>query len=346
MTRRELVLARLSGERTPRPPVICPGGMMSFAVTAVMEQTGLRWPQAHGDAEAMAGLANAMQQAADFDNIGVPFCMTVEAEALGAQVDYGTSEVQPRIAREPLDSPAEISRLATDQATADNTSPQPDRRPATLEAIRQLRSQDPEAAIVGGVVGPVSLAGQLLEASLLLRAMQRDAEAAHALIEKATQVVGAFALDQVTAGADVIMLADPTATGEIIGGRRYREFAEPYIQAVIDAIRHAGAPVILHICGNARTVLPALAEADVEAVSVDETVDLREARRALANHRLMGNISADLLMRGPPRAIEAAARRALDAGVDILAPACGVIPATPVEHLRVLSAVAHSPTTP
>jgi len=306
VTSRELVLAALRGETVPRPPVICPGGMMSFAVTEVMAATGFSWPAAHRDASLMAGLALNMQRATGVDNVGVPFCMTVEAEALGAEVNYGSAEVQPRVVREPLTDIGEVGKLERLAGT------QGDRRPVVLEAIRLLRAQAPEVAVVGTVVGPVSLAGQVLEAGLLLRAMRRQPAQVHELLRRCAALVTEFALDQIAAGADAMMIAEPTGTGEILGGKLYREFADPYLRELIAALHGRSTPVILHICGNPRAILPALAETEVEAISVDETANLREARAALDRALLMGNIGADLLADGPPEAVVKNAARVLE----------------------------------
>jgi [methyl-Co(III) methanol-specific corrinoid protein]:coenzyme M methyltransferase len=212
----------------------------------------------------------------------------------------------------------------------------------TLKAIALLRQMAPDVAVVGATVGPLSLAGQVLEASLLLRATHREAQAVHELLRRCTALVADFARQQVAAGADVVMIADPTATGEIIGARAYSEFAAPYLRQVIAAVHEAGAPVIVHICGCPDTVLSGLSELAAECLSFDETAHLRQARAALTRQRLMGNISADLLQRGPAMAIASNARQVLQEGVDILAPACGVIAATPAAHLRVLREVAES----
>jgi len=343
MTRRELVLLALRGETTPRPAVICPGGMMSFAVTEVMGATGCCWPGAHHDPVAMARLAVAMQQATGLDNIGLPFCMTVEAEALGAEINYGTADVQPRVAVEPLRVVGRVGATLRGAHSADGCAPgtvaptRPDRRPIVLAAIRRARSAAPDVAVVGNVVGPFSLAGQLVEAGRLLRAVRREPRAVHDLLAQCAEVVRQFALDQVAVGADVIAIADPTATGEILGAERYGEFAAPYVREVIAAVHRTGTPVILHICGRARTILPALSATEAEAISLDETADLRTARRSLDGQRLMGAVSASLLARGPAEAIAASGDAALRAGVDILAPACGIVPSTPVAHLRALA---------
>lgn len=341
MTSRDLTLRCLRGDPTPHPPVVCPGGMMSFAVTEVMEQTGCWWPEAHTDAKAMATLAVAMAQTTGFDNVAVPFCMTVEAEALGATVNLGDSQVQPRILHEPLlegdraTQPALAVEAAFQRAQLPSAR---DRRPVVLEALRLARAQAPDLALIGSLVGPVSLAGQLLEASLLLRALRREPDSVHRLLDYVTGFLEGFAVEQVKAGADVLMVADPTATGEILGPDRYREFAEPYLARLIDTLHAAGAPVLLHICGNPHTILPALAETKAEAVSLDELANLREAREVLTRQRLMGNLSARLLEAGPPEVILLASRKALGWGADILAPACGVLAGTPTRHLQAMAA--------
>jgi uroporphyrinogen-III decarboxylase len=132
------------------------------------------------------------------------------------------------------------------------------------------------------------------------------------------------------------MIADPTATGEILGADAYRHFAEPALATLIAGLRAAGTPVILHICGCPNVLMERLAGLTPEAISLDETADLHAARRCLS-HRLTGNISADLLDSGPPESILANARAVLKAGVDILAPACGITATTSVAHLRLLA---------
>jgi [methyl-Co(III) methanol-specific corrinoid protein]:coenzyme M methyltransferase len=280
----------------------------------------------------MAALALETQRATGFDGAAVPFCMTIEAETLGAEIHFGTADVQPRVVSEPMPTVHDLRTLRDG-----SRSP---RREVTLEAIRRLRAMAPDVAVLGATVGPFSLAGQVLEAGLLLRALRREPRAVHELLRRCLPVVVDFAREQVAAGADAIVLADPTATGEILGEQSYQEFAAPYLRQAVAAIRETGVPVIVHTCGCPHTILGSLAELEVEAVSVDETADLRQARAALSRQRLMGNVSANLLQGGPPEAIAANARRVLAEGVDILAPACGVIARTPAAHLRVLVAVA------
>ena len=86
LTPKERLLAAAKKQQVDRPPCICPGGMMNMMFRDIMEQSNCLWPEAHVDPEKMAGLAFSLYEAGGFENYGVPFCMTVEAEAMGARV--------------------------------------------------------------------------------------------------------------------------------------------------------------------------------------------------------------------------------------------------------------------
>ena len=61
-------------------------------------------PEAHHDARQMAELAKAVYEQGCFENYGVPFCMTVEAEEMGAKVDMGTKVYEPHVVEYVMDS--------------------------------------------------------------------------------------------------------------------------------------------------------------------------------------------------------------------------------------------------
>ena len=96
---KERLLRSLKGEAVDRAPVICPGGMMNSAIVDVMKNHGNVLPDGHRDSKIMADLALDVQADTGFENVGIPFCMTVEAEALGSDIDFGTLKCEPKIAK-------------------------------------------------------------------------------------------------------------------------------------------------------------------------------------------------------------------------------------------------------
>ena len=109
MTPAERLYAAAHLAAVDRPPCVCPGGMMNMIVSDIMRETGCTWPESHLDPAKMASLTRALCQNGGFENYGVPFCMTVEAEALGADVDMGDGEVEPHVVRSPLSSALAVS---------------------------------------------------------------------------------------------------------------------------------------------------------------------------------------------------------------------------------------------
>jgi len=334
MTSRERLLRSLRGEAVDRPPVICPGGMMSMATISAMRASGAAWPAAHSDGQAMAGLVRETQRETGLECLSVPFCMTVEAEALGCRVDLGTDTVHPHVAVEAIRDIADAERLSAFDPEHSG------RAPVVLEALRVLLKAGLDYPIIGAVVGPVSLAAMVMDAGLFMRLAIRDPDAAARLIKRMEQVTLDFAVAQRAAGADCVMIAEPSATGEVLGERHFARLASPALARVLGALRERDIPVILHICGDLRPIVGELrrlaaAVSGPLALSVDSMVSGRTVRGDLPGFIGIGNVSAFLLERGPVSGIERAARRAAR-GFHIVSPACGLVPTTPAENLTAL----------
>ncbi|MBI2897579.1 MAG: methylcobamide--CoM methyltransferase [Deltaproteobacteria bacterium] len=331
LSEKERLLLTLSGRKVDRAPVICPGGMMTMASREVMRETGHRWPEAHRDPHRMAALSLAMRAATGLENLGSPFCMTVEAEAWGGEVEDGDEVTPPSVLAYPLESVREWPKLRALDPRRDG------RLPAVLECTRLLRAEERETPIVANLVGPTSLATSLLDATTFYRELRAEPDAVRSLLGFLAENEIRYGEALCGAGADLIVIADPSATGEILGPKNFRHLAAPTLGAMVQAMHRRGVPTIVHICGDVRPIYSALADLDADALSIDSIVSVREMQRALPSARIMGNVSTLLLEEGPVERVSEVARRTVEAGVAILAPACGVGAKTPVAHLRAMA---------
>jgi [methyl-Co(III) methanol-specific corrinoid protein]:coenzyme M methyltransferase len=328
MNQKERLLATLGHKPVDRPPFICPGGMMTMVVTEVMDQAGCAWPQAHSDAHLMARLTLAAHELAGVENLGVPFCMTAEAEALGAEVGLGSRESEPRVTSYVMEQMGQLERLVT-------MDPHRGRAGVCAEAIRILKETAPHLPVIANLTGPVSLATSLIDPLTYYRALRRDEQAAHALTRRCTEDIKAFGEALLTAGADLVCIADPSATGEIIGREAFAEFVLPCLNELADHFQaRFGVPTIVHICGNVKSLGNSLADISAAALSVDSMVSIATLRELAPGKVTMGNVSTFMLEKADPERLHKAARHCLTAGVDILAPACGISPRTPVANIR------------
>jgi [methyl-Co(III) methanol-specific corrinoid protein]:coenzyme M methyltransferase len=139
-------------------------------------------------------------------------------------------------------------------------------------------------------------------------------------------------------GAAVISIADPTATGEILGPRLFEEYALPYINRIITAVHGAGKAVIVHICGDVTRVKNHLFNLQSDALSVDAMVNLGLLKEENNSITAMGNLSTYLLESGNPEKIRQAARGLFNRNIDIIAPACGLSTSSPLENIQVFTA--------
>ena len=121
----------LNGERVDRPPCICPGGMMNMVTAELMERVGIYLPEAHTDARKMADLAKAVYEQGCFENCGVPVCMTIEAEEMGARVDLGSQIYEPHVIKYAIDSVSDYEKLSGIDLTKG-------RAKVVLDAIRKI----------------------------------------------------------------------------------------------------------------------------------------------------------------------------------------------------------------
>lgn len=305
---------------------------MNAVTTELMEQVGVYWPEAHRDPEAMALLAGTVHRLTGIENIGVPFCMTVEAEALGATVLPGNAENEPMIGEYPLQGPEQWQRLKP-------ITMETGRVGTVIEAIKKLRQRTPALPIAANLTGPISLATSLLEPVIFFKAMGKQPALVHEFLNFLTDNLIKFAELQLQAGAQVLAISDPSATGEILGPKRFAKFALPCINRILEQLENTYEACLVHICGNLKSIFKELGRLKTKAISIDSVTAVKKIAAALPEKVIVGNVSTHLLLKGKPKTIEKVSAFCLSRGAGVLSPACGISPATPLVNLRAMSQV-------
>lgn len=326
ITEKERLLSVLNrGKIEDRPPVICPGGMMNAAVTEIIKALNVNH---NVSKEGMVLAAKMVREKAGFENYGVPFCMTIEAEPFGVKIDLGNKIKEPRITEY---NNSDLRQIIDEYRSNDYDCC---RIRTVLKAIAELKNDS--IPVIGNVSGPISTATSIVDPLILFKLFRKDPELAYTFIEFINERLAQYIKKMVQRGADVIGISDPSATGEILGRKNFEKFVVPMHKRLVETAHKLDAPVILHICGDTASIIESLEQIGADAYSFDSLVNIREAKKKLKSS-VMGNVSTQLLQQGPLNKIEEMTQGCISWGVDIISPACGLSMSTPLENLKAMT---------
>ncbi len=320
--------ALFGGRRGNRPPV---GNPTSIVSIELMEKTGIFFPRAHLEAEAMAELAAAGHEILGFDAVMPEYSVQQEAAALGCEMDWGSPSMMPDAKTHPF-------QRVEDIVIPENLLEKPSAK-VVLEALSLLRRQyGDDVAIIGKVMGPWTISYHMAGTQNFLLWGLTEPDKVRRYLDQLKEVTVLFAKAQFKAGADVVILADH-ATGDLVSPKTYETFLLPVHKELVQRI--AG-PLILHICGNCSDRLRLFVEAGFEGYHFEWQVDAREAVKVVNREMaLVGNVNnATTLLRGTPEDVYKQARYSIEAGVDIIAPECAVPLQTPIRNLQAIAEAA------
>ena len=214
---------------------------------------------------------------------------------------YFTEGEGPRF-QKPVRTAADIGRLAV---------PDPERElKYVMDAVRLIRRElNGRVPLIGFAGSPWTLATYMVEGGGsrdfdgIKSLMFDQPEFMHRLLDVLARAVTDYLNAQVAAGAQALMLFD--TWGGVLTPRDYREFSLQYMERVIRGLtrEHDGrrVPVIL-FTKNGGQWLERMADSGADALGIDWTTDLGDARARVGNRvALQGNMDPSMLYAAPER---------------------------------------------
>lgn len=325
MNEKERLLNKLRGGDVDRVPVICPGGMMSACVTEILEDMDANQ---NLNSTTMAEAAIKIHDRTGFENFGVPFAMIAEAEPLGIKIDNGNKKIEERVIEYNNDPLEKI--MAKYKIDPKNEM----RMGIVIDAISKLKNDS--VPVIGNITGIISIATSVIDPLIAFKMLIKEPDRIYNFLKYINEYLIEYAKEMIKAGTDLITISDPTATGEILGGKNFEKFAVPFYKEIINTIHSLNVPVIVHICGNTNTIIDSLNTIGADAISFDSIVNIRTVKSKLATN-VMGNVNTQLLHIGEEDKIKSITRNCIKSGVDIVSPACGLSMATPIKNLKIMT---------
>lgn len=231
-------------------------------------------------------------------------------DAMGLGLYFSEGE-GPRF-EHPLREERDILRL---------TAPDPyDRLRYVTDAISEARrALDNRVPLIGFAGSPYTLACYMVEGASgsdyrhIKTMLYARPDLLHRLLAVTSEAVTTCLNAQIEAGAQALMLFD--TWGGSLSAAAYREFSLAYLQRIIAGLKceqeDGRIPVIVFTKGGGLW-LEAIAACGCDAVSLDWTIDLGEARRRIGDKvALQGNLDPSVLF-APPAVVAAEAIKVLD----------------------------------
>ena len=266
---------------------------------------------------------------------------------------HSESEAMGSTIKIPKDGPPSVVEFAvkdyeTDLASLKIPDPWKDgRMPMLLSQTQRLKELCKDYwPVISYIQAPFRHASMLRGSDFILRDIHKKPQRLKELMEIATASQITYGLACVQAGADIIFIADPMSSGDLISPKMYEQFAFPYTSRVVEEIKKTGVKTIMHICGDTTDRLKLMAQTGVDCLSLDQKVDMGKAREILGNNIcLFGNVDpTNTLLFKDAETVEQESREILSKaatdGAFILSSGCGVAHETPAENIHAMVRVA------
>src|SRR5713226_7291851 len=229
----------------------------------------------------MAAAAASTFERFGFESAVVPFDLCVEAEALGAPVDFqdNVAAFLAPVVTQPFEPNLEAKNWpGLDQLD------QSGRVPLVAEAIGRLKSGVGRFVVVGAwIPGPFTLSWQLFGADGWLSALG-EADGVELWLATVGAALVRVARRYRESGADFITVHEMGGSPQVIGPASFRRWVKPALAGLFAALPP---PAVLSVCGDTNAVVGDLVECAAGAVSVDHRNDLARSRQTVGRRALL-----------------------------------------------------------
>jgi uroporphyrinogen decarboxylase len=225
--------------------------------------------------------------------------LSVEAECFGSEIRFSENEV-PTVVGSIVSSKENVAELAIPGVGAGRTG-------IYIDAIRKAIKLINDRPIFAGVIGPISLAGRLMDVSKAMIHCYDQPETMHLLLKKVSAFTIEYCRAYKAAGANGVIVAEPLAG--LMSRPLAEQFSSVYIKQIVEAVQDQNFIVIYHNCGNSTIkIIDSILSTGSSAYHFGNAIKMSEMIRHIPSHIIaMGNVDpAGQLREGTPESVREA----------------------------------------
>ena len=257
----------------------------------------------------------------------------VEAEALGSKLVY-RKDMYPFVQNYAFNNRTNLAKIKVPNPGQDG------RMKEIIKGIRLMRYEvNDETAVIGCVLGPITLATQLLGMEQALYSAADFPEDFERILDFCVKVQKNYGQAQLEAGAHAIMIFDPCASPEVIPPQFFREMELARIQEMFHFFKKSGSLASwLHIAGQAEQIFQYYSLVGVDIANFDYSVEPVAVQNLLPRICVNGNLKPLAFIEEEPKSLRERAGELVrifsDRGGFILSSGCEIPPEAKPENVK------------
>ena len=337
MKPKDVMLKAFEGGKADRLPVTLFGaGMWSI------KGYGTSFQALAKDADTMTAMLVAMSEKLQCDVVyaGSGY-NNFHASALGSTIKFREIGA-PDLEHHFVSSEEDLGKLKLGDLDKDETI-------ATVcKSLRQTKAKIGDTYLVTMTAwGPFTLAARFVGEETMMKATFKKPAFVEKVVDFATDVL-IHLYEPLVADKtlELISLADPTASGDLISRKQFEKFAAPALKKFTDWAKSKSVHTLVHICGNTTDRLDLFPQTGASCISLDHKTDIVKAKETLHGKMCFGgNVDpVKIMLNGTVQNVETACTDIIKAaGTDggfVLMPGCDIPPTVPYENIQKFTQIA------
>lgn len=234
----------------------------------VIKLTGSVFPEIHTNTDEMVKLSKAIKKYKKDTICKLPFCATVEAEAMGADIKLGDKKNGPRVNNYVFNRVEELITIKEIDLCKGRIK-------QILDSVKNLSHQNEMVSL--NVEGPFTIIFSLIEPGIFYRGIKNNKEIIDQFMHIIEDNILRYTLAGIKNGAKIISFADPAGAMDIVGPRLYKDLSGKMSYNLLKKLQNKTETSIIHLCGKTSTAFEQLGFSQSEPVKYDESLTYGEA---------------------------------------------------------------------
>lgn len=254
--------------------------------------------------------------------------LTAEVEALGLKLKF-PENASPSVMEHPVKSQEdlEIFRNRWHGITG--------RMKVFIEVMEKLAKKYPAIIKSGYVIGPFTMAGELMGPVDIGINVSLDPKFVLNTIDFSIQIISEYIHAFFNSGADAVTILEPLAM--ILSPEQYKEFSLNPFKRLVSNLNNK--PLILHICGDTNHLIELMLDSGAIGLSLDSIINFEELKKTVPDKiALIGNLDpTEIFLQSTPDEVAEATRFLKEVMRDnknfILSSGCDIPIDAPLENI-------------